>query len=169
VNAFFVRIFLALAVATSATRVSADVPTGEPVDGIHCDAMEGSVFHIHQHVAIFDHGKPVAMPDSIGRPALGNCLYWIHTHTPDGIIHIEAPTFRSFTLGQLFDVWGQPLNATHAASAVAKKGEKIVVWVDGAKVSGNPRSMQLAQHTDITIDVGAPAKKPAPFTQWGGN
>jgi hypothetical protein len=30
----------------------------------------------------------------------------IHTHDTSGIVHIESPTVRPFTLGQFFDVWG---------------------------------------------------------------
>ena len=66
--------------------------------------------HIHQHVAILDHGRAVTIPEDVGRPLVSQCYYWIHTHTPDGIIHVESPNFRSFTLGNLFDIWGQPLS-----------------------------------------------------------
>src|SRR5581483_12030445 len=30
----------------------------------------------------------------------------LHTHEPDGIIHVESPVNRKFTLGEFFDVWG---------------------------------------------------------------
>jgi hypothetical protein len=146
----------------------ADAPAGAPVDGIRCDQMEGSVFHIHQHLAIVDHGKAVTIPADIGRPVVAQCLYWIHTHTSDGIIHVESPVFKTFTLGQFFDVWGQPLSATSVAGAKAAKGQ-IKVYVNGAPYKGNPRSIELAQHTDIAIDVGPPFRTPATFTEWNGN
>jgi len=41
-----------------------------------------------------------------------DCLYWLHTHVADGIIHIETPGERSFTLGEFFDIWNQPLVRT---------------------------------------------------------
>jgi hypothetical protein len=147
----------------------ATVPTGQPVDGIHCDQMEGNVLHIHQHVAIYDHGKPVTIPEDVGRPLLGNCFYWLHTHTPDGIIHVESPTFRSYTLGQFFAVWGKPLSRADVAGAKPRPGEKTVVWVDGNRYAGDPNAIELTQHLDVVIDVGPPAPKPAPFTAWNGN
>jgi len=147
----------------------ATVPAGQPVDGIPCQQMEGTVEHIHQHVAIFDHGKPVRIPEDVGRPILGQCFYWIHTHTPDGIIHVEAPSFRTFTLGNFFDIWGQPLSATGAAGAKTKTNERVVVWVGGARYAGDPRKIELVQHLDVTIEVGPPYVKPAPFTAWNGN
>lgn len=147
---------------------TAAIPAGQPVDGIRCDAMEGAVLHIHQHVAIRDHGKPVAIPEDIGRPLLASCFYWIHTHTPNGIVHIESPTFRTFTLGNFFDVWGQPLSRRDVAGAKPKKSERVAVWVDGRPYAGDPRAIPLTQHLDVTLEVGRPYTKPAPFTAWNG-
>lgn len=145
----------------------AERPSGKPVDGIRCERMEGAVFHIHQHVAIVDRGKPVAIPDDVGRPLIAGCLYWLHTHTADGIIHVESPVFRTFTLGQFFDIWGQPLTATAVGPARIKRGE-LRVWVDGALYKGNPRDVDLNQHTDVVLQAGPPYRKPAAFTNWQG-
>jgi len=146
----------------------ADIPQGETVAGIHCDRMEGTAYHIHAHLTINDHGHPLSIPDDVGRPIFGQCFYWLHTHTPDGIIHVESPIVKTFTLGQFFAVWGEPLSRTRASDAKVRKGEKMTVWVDGSRYNGDPRKIPIAQHTDITIDVGSPAPKPAPFTAWNG-
>jgi hypothetical protein len=146
----------------------AAVPTGEPVDGIKCETMEGSVLHTHQHLAIYDHGRLVGIPEDVGRPLIGQCFYWLHTHTPDGIIHVESPTFRSYTLGNFFDIWGQPLTRRDVAGARLKNGERIAVWVDGQPFGGDPRTLELTQHLDVTIEVGPPYRKPAAFTAWNG-
>lgn len=156
-------VFLAVVLAAPA---AADVPAGETIDGIRCDRAEGAVFHIHQHLTLLDRGRAVAIRDGVGRPITGECLYWIHTHTPDGIIHIEAPLLRAFTLGNFFDVWGQPLTRTAAATARAAAG--LRVYVDGRPYRGNPRAIELAQHTDITLEAGPPYRVPAPFTDWQG-
>jgi hypothetical protein len=148
--------------------VRADIPQGETVAGIRCDKMEGTAYHIHSHLTINDHGHALSIPDSVGRPIFGQCIYWLHTHTPDGIIHIESPVVRTFTLGQFFAVWGEPLTRIRASDAKLHSGEKMTVWVDGSRYAGEPRSIPLRQHTDITIDVGSPASKPAPFTAWNG-
>ena len=147
--------------------VRAEVPVGAPVDGIRCEAMEGAVFHIHQHVAIFDHGRPVAVPDDVGRPVVGNCFYWIHTHTTDGIVHVESPAFRTFTLGEFFDIWGQPLSATAIGPARIAKGQ-LRAYVDGLRYAGDPRKIELSQHADITLEAGPPYRPPVPFTDWQG-
>ena len=159
---------IALLVSTG-PALARGVPQGEPVDGIPCDRAEGSLLHIHPHLTIADHGKPVTIPDDIGRPLVTACLYWLHTHTPDGIIHIESPRYRTFTLGEFFDIWAQPITKTGIAGAKLRKGERIVAWVQGRSYVGDLRRIELTQHLDIAIAVGPPYRKPAPFTLWNGN
>jgi hypothetical protein len=159
----------AVATLSSAGAARAAIPAGQPVDGIRCDKMEGAVLHIHQHLAILDHGRPVVVPDDIGRPFAAQCFYWLHTHTSDGIIHIESPNFNTFTLGNFFDVWGQPLTRAGAAGAKPRKGEHVAIWVDGRPYTADPRKIELTQHLDVTIEVGPPYRKPAAFNDWNGN
>jgi hypothetical protein len=160
--------FATIALVGGATRVLAQraLPAGQPIAGISCDAMEGNRIHIHQHLLILDHGKPVPVPADVGRPASGQCLYWLHTHTPDGVIHIESPTDRTFTLGDFFAIWSQPLNTKHAASAVATSKETLKAWVDGKPYAGDPSKIPLTKHADIVIEVGPPFSAPPKFTDW---
>lgn len=166
------RVCLAFAIAAvlPARSIRAQGPTrpaAPPISGISCDAMEGNRLHIHQHLLILDHGQPVSIPPNVGqRPEMG-CLYWLHTHTPDGIIHIEAPMSRTFTLGDFFNVWGQPLSRTEAASARAKTGQRLRIWVDGKPYTGDPRLIKLVPHADIVIEAGPPFPTPPRFTNWG--
>jgi hypothetical protein len=167
VRAFLIAGTLALAAETSSAR--AQYADGRTIDGIRCEAMEQTAMHIHQHVAIYDHGKPVTIPDDVGRPITAQCFYWLHTHTPDGIIHVEAPSLQSFTLGQFFDVWGEPLSRTNVAGAKPRRGEHIAVYVDGNPYAGDPRKIELTLHLDVAIRVGPPYGPPPPFTAWNGN
>ena len=166
------RLCFALAAAAtlplSTARAQGPTRSGaRPINGISCDAMEGNRLHIHQHLLILDHGKPVHIPENVGQRPEFQCLYWLHTHTPDGIIHIEAPMNRTFTLGDFFNVWGQPLSRTEAASARAKKGQRLRVWVNGKPYAGDPRSIKLEAHTDVVIEAGPPFPTPPRFTNWG--
>lgn len=128
---------------------------GIPVDGIHCERMEGAVEHIHTHVQIFDHGKPVEIPAQIGIDQMGQCLYWLHTHTPDGIIHVESPVKRPFTLGQFFDIWGRPLSRTEAAAARGK----LTITINGSPYKGDPRAIAIKDREEVVIQAGAPFGK----------
>jgi hypothetical protein len=165
-----IALFAALTATAFASTIAAarsEPASGAPVDGIHCDRMESGLFHIHQHLAIYDHGKPVEIPSDVGRPFAAACFYWIHTHTSDGLIHIESPVYRSFQLGQFFDVWGQPLSATRVGPARIAAGQ-LRAYVDGSLYKGNPRKIDLVAHSDIVLEAGPPYTKPAPFTDWQG-
>jgi hypothetical protein len=159
---------LALFAGHAGAQFTTPQAAGAPIGGISCDAQEGQRIHIHQHLVIFDHGTEVAIPRNVGQPSARPCIYWLHTHTPDGIIHIEAPLDRTFTLGDFFKVWGQPLSRTQAATATAAKGAKLQVWVDGKRFMGDPNLIRLKAHTDIVIEAGPPFPKPPKFTAWNG-
>ncbi|MFL5614044.1 MAG: hypothetical protein ACJ796_10325 [Gemmatimonadaceae bacterium] len=149
---------------SSAVRAQA---MGQTIRGISCDAQEGQRIHIHQRLLIVIRGKEMTIPQYIGIPQGARCIYWLHTHTPDGIIHVEAPSDRSFTLGDFFAVWGQPLDRTHVAGAQVKKGESLRAWVNGALYKGDPATIPLTAHADIVIQIGPPFAKPVAFTKWG--
>lgn len=134
--------------------------SGLPIDGIHCDSMEGAVEHIHSHVQIFNRGRSVEVPAQIGIMQVAGCLYWVHTHATDGIIHIESPTVRTFTLGQFFDVWGEDLNRTTAATVHAPRSRSLRVTVNGRLWTGDPRSIPLRDREEIVIQNGPPYGRP---------
>ena len=139
---------------------------GAPIDGIQCNSMEGAVEHIHSHIAMFDRGRAVGVPAQIGIPSSASCLYWVHTHSADGFIHIESPVKRPFTLGQFFDIWGMELNASHAGSLRAPRGRKLSIWVNGKKYLGDPTKVVLRDHETIVIQSGPPFANPA-RVDWG--
>jgi len=162
-----VAVALLVPVLVVAGAALGDPPTGAPIDGIRCDRVESSVFHIHQHLTIYDRGKPVVIPSDVGRPVLGNCLYWLHTHVADGIIHVESPVVRPFHLGDFFNVWGQPLSTTRIGPLKVPK-RKLRIYVDGRPYAGDPRKIELTQQADIVLEAGSPYRKPSPFTDWKG-
>lgn len=131
-----------------------------PIDGIRCDTMEGAVEHIHSHLQIFNRGRSVEVPAQIGIMPIAGCLYWVHTHANDGIIHIEAPAIRAFTLGQFFDIWGQSLSRSQAGPVRAPRGRSLRFTVNGHTWSGDPRSIPLRDREEIVIQNGPPFARP---------
>jgi hypothetical protein len=132
--------------------------TGQPVNGIECLGSEQLKFHDHAHLSIFVDGAQRTVPAFIGIAPDGSCLYWLHSHTPDGVIHMESPIQRSFTLADYFDIWGQPLSSTQVGPA---KGT-VTAFVDGKRFNGDPRTIKLAEHANIQLDVG----KVVPFKNY---
>jgi hypothetical protein len=73
-----------------------------------------------------------ALEQQIGIPS--NCFYWLHTHDESGIIHIEAPLHRDFTLGQFFDIWNKKLSNDQILNYVANTNDPLNVCINGTKV-----------------------------------
>jgi hypothetical protein len=147
--------------------------SGRTVDGIQCQTNEQAIFHIHAHLTVLVAGRQRIIPQGIGIATpreeqqtadgpfvtSGSCFYWLHSHTNDGIIHIESPIQRTFTLGNYFDIWNQPLSSTQVGPAQGA----VTAFVDGRKFNANPRTIHLAAHTLVQLDVGTRIA-PAPFT-----
>jgi hypothetical protein len=136
---------------------------GQAVDGIGCGTQEYATLHVHSHLAIFNDGKQIQVPQYIGfAPSLaGGCLYWIHTHDGSGIIHLEAPDIAPpqggpYTLGMLFDIWGQPLQRQDVAGFVGP----VTAYVNGTKYDGELSSIPLGAHQQIVLMIGKPVPPP---------
>lgn len=140
---------------------------GQDVDGMTCAGMEYATLHVHAHLAIFDHGVQVQVPRLIGgapKPPQG-CLYWLHTHDATGIIHVEAPQLAppggsGYTLGNFFDIWGQPLDRNDVAGI---KGP-VTAYVNGVEYHGELAQIPLVSHQEITLEVGTPLVTPPTYT-----
>lgn len=125
---------------------------------------EGQVVHIHQHLDIFVEGKPVAVPGDIGIGPQSAFISDLHTHAsyPPGIIHVESPTQRDFTLGQFFAVWGVPLSASCIGSLCEKGAKSLSVFVNGKPVTADPTRIILAERQEIVLAYGTEAQLPDP-------
>jgi hypothetical protein len=138
---------------------------GETVDGIASSSTEQVLFHIHAHLAIYVNGQQRLVPYGIGivppyqlqstpdGPFVtgGSKFYWLHTHDESGVIHIESPVQRMFTLGDLFDLWHQPLGP----SRVGPADGNVTAFVNAHEVNGDPRGIPLGAHDVIQLDVGS--------------
>jgi hypothetical protein len=148
--------------------------TGEQIDGIACQAQEQVLFHIHAHLTIFVRGLARQVPAGVGIAppyqieatpqgsfiAGAACFMWLHTHTADGIIHTESPIERTFTLGDFFDIWGQPL----ARRQVGSVRGPVTAFLNGRLFTGNPSRIPLLAHAQIQLDVGKPLVAPERIT-----
>jgi hypothetical protein len=138
---------------------------GTTVDGIQCAPIEQLAYHIHAHLQVYVDGAPRQLPPGIGLVGpvaqqtpngafygAQKCYYWLHTHAADGIIHIESPTQRVYTLGDFFDEWGQPLSASQVGPAVGK----VTAFLNGKPWTKNPRAIPLKAHAVVQLNVGTP-------------
>jgi hypothetical protein len=125
------------------------------MDGIRCESNEQLAFHLHAHLSILKDGVLQPVSAYVGIPGfpLSRCIYWLHTHDRTGVIHMEAPAPQTFTLGQFFDLWGQPLTATRIVKLGVPAGQ-LAVFVDGQPYPGDPRQIVLKAHTQVVIEIG---------------
>jgi hypothetical protein len=126
------------------------------IDGVECNSMEQFAMHIHAHIDIIINGVYFLVPSQIGIPS--SCFYWLHTHDESGIVHIEAPMHRDFTLGQFFDIWGKKLSNDQIFTYVANANNPLNVYINGTKVPDgtNYRDIKLHAHDEIAIVYGTP-------------
>jgi hypothetical protein len=147
---------------------------GEQIDRIDCQSNEQVLFHIHAHLTIIVRGRARQVPGGIGLAppyqvaatprgafvAGASCFMWLHTHAADGIIHTESPVERTYTLGEFFDIWGQPLNRYQVGPAHGR----VTSLFNGRDFAGNPRDIPLLAHAQIQLEVGRPLLAPENIT-----
>jgi hypothetical protein len=135
----------------------AAVSAGRPVDGMRCVAATGRRFGAH--LEIFSHRHVVAIPTGLGaRPPFtqaagriehARCLYPASTFDPSGVLAITPG--RPVTLGEVFDLWGQPLSRR----AVATFRGPVLAYVGTRRWRGDPRAIRLARHTRVVLELAS--------------
>jgi hypothetical protein len=145
---------MALDMSYSVGEVLSSTPNMTMVNGIRCDTMEFTMFHIHAHLDIFVDGEPFTVPSQIGIDPEGRCLYWMHTHDDSGIIHIESPVERQFTIGNFIDIWTRTFNSTQIFDT--NPTIALSMFVNGVKVptDTNLRNVNINAHDEIALVFG---------------
>ena len=133
------------------------------------------VRHDHVHLDVIVDGKKVTVPAGVGlaepvdrgscKPPVGDCATGdfftadvanspIHTHSASGLIHIEPDRPGTYTLGEFFDEWGVRLNSSCIGGYCTGSGKELRVFVDGHRVSGDPRKIVLTNRQEIAVVYG---------------
>ena len=154
--AFLVIIGAVIAIPVIVLTGGSD-PDEPAISGLPCESGERLNYHVHATVRIVIDGEPRVIPANIGvRP--GKCIYWLHTHDDQGLIHVEAPREGNYTLGQFFAIWGQPLSETQMLEKSTDAAHAITATVNGEPYNGNPADISLTDGTVVLIEyqqVGA--------------
>jgi hypothetical protein len=122
---------------------------------------EGTTMHEHANVQVLVHGEAVSVPQGVGSNNDG--LASLHTHTGDGLVHIESSQIRDFTLGEFFDVWGVRLTGTCLGGYCVEGDDELIVFRDGERVTGSIRDVVLDDQTVIVVTFGTPEELPDPL------
>lgn len=90
---------------------------------------EKMLMHIHPRLYLNMDGKPYFVPQNVG---IDSDLWKdhsldqygmkgmspLHTHTADGMIHVESKVVRNYTLGEFLDIWGLDLQGKSVSVSV---------------------------------------------------
>jgi hypothetical protein len=143
---------------------------GATVQGVPC-AAPVDTFHIHSHLSIIVNGQAQAIAANVGLvdTATLDCHYYVHTHDRSGKVHVEAPAAGTFTLGQFFAIWGQPLTSTNVAG-ITNMDRKVYITENSTvtEFTGDPATIELQSHRHIAIVLGTPVTQ-VPFFTWTAN
>jgi hypothetical protein len=144
---------------------------GRLVNRIQCESLAQLAYTEYAHLQVYVDGRSRALPGGIGMVgptaqatqrglvfAGHTCTYWLHTRAADGLIVVESPIPRQYTLGDFFRIWNQPLDADRIAGA---RGA-VTATVNGKRWPGDPAAIQLTEHVDIELAVGRPVPAPTP-------
>jgi hypothetical protein len=133
--------------------------------GLPALASQGTLLHIHQHLDLYVAGQPITIPANIGiaETASGVLFSPIHTHDTSGIIHVESPTVRPFTLGEFFDVWGVRFTSDCIGGNCNGGDARLRVYVDGDLATRDVAEIRLTSHEEIAVTFGTRAQLPSPI------
>jgi hypothetical protein len=125
-----------------------------PASGCAPGALSG---RYRAHVEVFGRKQAVVIPAGIGvgadaRHEFGRvvdaaCRAEARTLDPTGVVHFDRDDLR---LGDLFAVWGQPLDR---AQLLSFRGA-VSAFAGGRRVSGDPASIALRDGAQIVLESG---------------
>ena len=149
---------------------------GRIVNGIQCQGLRQLAYRAYVHLQVYVDGQSRAIPGGIGlvdptaattRKGLifsaHTCYYWLHTRAADGLVQVESPNDRTYTLGDLFKVWSQTLDRDQ----VAANSGRVTAIVNGKRWRRNPSLIPLTEHESIELAVGKPVP-PYQGVDWTG-
>ena len=141
---------------------------GTPIGRFTCVFNPPQALAFHAHLSILVNNELQAIPLYLGahRTPLTHCFYAIHTHDHSGRIHVTPAAPGIFTLGELFQIWGQPLTNTNVAGITGLPIE-IFVTDNGTTIKVEDydwANIELRPFREITIGIGTPLTEIPNFT-----
>jgi hypothetical protein len=129
----------------------ADVLDRVAAAGLDLGSM-GMAEHYHPQLHIVVNGSPVPVPTGIGIDLSTGAMSALHTHSSDGVLHVEADTAGEiFTLGQFVHRVGVTLASSQIGGVHVRAGETVSVTSNGEPVAGDPADLRLEPDQQIVL------------------
>jgi hypothetical protein len=108
-------------------------------------------YHAHTLLSVFRNGEQVEVPANIGFEISG-AHSSLHTHTPDGVIHMEADDPYPYELDQVFAAWGVAFDENRLGGDVADGENQVFIYVNGKQV--DDPSVVLKEGDNVVVAYG---------------
>jgi hypothetical protein len=153
-----IPIVVAVAAIVAISALLYKAPAAQAINGVQCNTIEATTYHVHSHLAVLVDGKNQTIPSQIGILTSPNCLYWLHTHDTTGVIHVESPQQKQFVLGQFMDIWQKTVPSSKSFfNSLA--GKPLKAYVNGTQFQGDYRNIELTSRQQIVLAFGAPPEE----------
>lgn|SRR3989338_976776 len=109
--------------------------SAQPQDVLDINLAEHKdlALHIHPHLSIGILGQEHPIPAGIGISPNG--MRVIHTHKPDGNLHVESPYPHLFYLQDFFTIWGKRFTGQCIFEYCADGNHTLKVYANGEESS----------------------------------
>jgi hypothetical protein len=130
----------------------AQVSTGVRAAGLSLQPIPGQVVRYTVHLDVIVDGQRVTVPAGIGIDYRAHLIADLYSDDTSGIIHVTSDSQQAvYTLGQFFAEWQVALAARHLGGLRVSRSDPVQLYLDGARVTGDPGSLVLAPHQEIVV------------------
>jgi len=109
--------------------------------------------HHHAILHVYNDGLLVQVPANVGWLPQAKVYSSIHTHTPNGIIHMESSRPHKFKLGDFFFIWGVAFGRETLGSLHNSGDNQLNVYVNGKHVV-DPVNYVIHEGDNISVGYG---------------
>ena len=114
-------------------------------------------YHAHVLLTVYRDGQQVQVPSDLGFDDRGRHSS-LHTHTPDGVIHMEADNPYPYELAHVMTVWGVAFDRNRLGSDVTAGAKKVHVYVNGKPAPDGP--VILKDQDSVVVAYGTDGSFP---------
>ena len=107
-------------------------------------------YHAHALLTVYRDGKELPVPADLGFDERG-AHSSLHTHTPDGVIHMEADDPYPYTVSHVMITWGVAFGADRLGGETATGEKKVHVYVNGKPSTPNA---ELKDGDNVVVAYG---------------
>lgn len=128
----------------------------ERVAGLGFPPVGDESYHAHALLTVYRDGEQVPVPADLGYDERG-AHSSLHTHTPDGVVHMEADDPYPYTLAHVMTTWGVTFGPDRLGGDTANGAKQVHVYVNGEPASPDA---ELSDGDNVVVAYGVDGSFP---------